>query len=71
MLDWLADHILNLLHYFPAVFTEPGSANFFLSRAMIGLLLVMLLICFLPLLPFRRIADGIRKILSRLHITKI
>ena len=70
MFDWLVDRFLSLLNYFPAVFTVPGSANFFLSRAMIGLMLVILLICILPFIPFRRITESIRKVLTRLRITR-
>ena len=53
MLGWLADGFSSLLQSVPALWTEEGSANFMLVRAMLGLLLIILIACLIAFQPFR------------------
>ena len=65
MLDWLIDGFFSLLKSIPAVFTEEGSANFMLVRAMLGLVLVIFFACLFTAAPIRSaIANGFRKLTS-------
>ncbi len=57
----LVDRFFAWLHAFPALFTEPGSPNFFLSRAMIGLVLAIAIVCLLAIIPYRRLINGVRR----------
>jgi nitrate reductase gamma subunit len=65
MFEAFTDRFFQWLHAVPAIFTEHGSPNFFLSRAMIGLILIVAIVCALALLPYRRMFDGTRRLLSR------
>jgi len=44
MLDWIADTLLKIVNYIPALFIAPDSANFMLIRAMFGLILIVLMV---------------------------
>jgi len=37
----------------PALFTEPGSTNFFMVRAMFGLIAIVLIVYLIAMRPFR------------------
>lgn len=67
MLDWLGDRFFSLIHAFPAVFTEPHSPNFFLTRAMIGLIVIALIAYLLVFRPYRPLLARIRQSLSHWH----
>lgn len=58
------DRFFEWLHAVPAVFTEPGSPNFFLSRAIIGLVLAIAIVCFLIALHYRRMFNTVRRLWS-------
>ncbi len=53
MQHWFSDTFFDLLHAFPAIFTAPNSPNFFLARAMIGLIAIALIACLLIFKPYR------------------
>jgi hypothetical protein len=44
MLDWIADTLLKIVNYAPALFVAQDSANFMLIRAMFGLILIVLVV---------------------------
>jgi hypothetical protein len=44
MLDWIADTLLKIVNYVPALFVAQDSANFMLIRAMFGLMLIVLIV---------------------------
>lgn len=44
MLDWIADTLLKIVNYVPALFVAHDSANFMLIRAMFGLILIVLIV---------------------------
>lgn len=67
MLDWFGDTFFSLMHAFPAVFTEPNSPNFFLVRAMIGLIAIALIAYLLVFRPYRLLFDRLRQSLSKWH----
>jgi hypothetical protein len=68
MLDWLIDQFFAFLKSFPALFTEEGSPNFLLARAMLGLILIVLLAYLITLPLFRSlVAEGIRKLKKLRH----
>ncbi|MGB8435070.1 MAG: hypothetical protein WCE38_12490 [Burkholderiales bacterium] len=53
MFDWIIDPFFALLKSIPALLTDEGSANFLLTRAMLGLLLVVLILYMIAMRPFR------------------
>jgi len=66
MLEWMIDGFFSMLKSVPAIWTEEGSANFMLVRAMLGLLLIILIACLLAFQPFRgTISSGFRKLTDR------
>jgi hypothetical protein len=54
MFDWIIDPFFTLLKSIPALLTDEGSANFMLTRVMLGLLVVVLLIYLIAMRPFRQ-----------------
>jgi hypothetical protein len=44
MLDWILDRLMAVLTYVPALIVAPGSPNFYLVRAMFGLILISFVI---------------------------
>jgi hypothetical protein len=68
MFDWLIDPIFAALKSIPALFTEEGSPNFLLVRAMLGLALLTLILYLIAMRPFRSaISQGLKK-LSKLIV---
>ena len=63
MFDWLIDPFFAMLKSIPALFTEEGSPNFLLVRAMLGLALLTLLLFMITMRPFRSaISQGLKKL---------
>jgi hypothetical protein len=63
MLDWMIDGFFAFLKSIPALWTEEGSANFMLVRAMLGLLLIVLIAYLIAMRPFRSaIASCMKKL---------
>ena len=63
MLEWMIDGFFSLLKSIPPLWTEAGSANFMLVRAMLGLLLIILIACLIAFQPFRgTISSGFKKL---------
>ena len=52
------------MHAIPAVFTEPGSPSFFLTRAMIGLIAIALIVYLLVFFRDQPIVSRIRQSLA-------
>ncbi len=65
MFDWIIDPFFALLKSIPALLTDEGSANFMLTRAILGLLLVVLLIYLIAMRPFRHF---IARCMKRMHL---
>jgi hypothetical protein len=53
MLEWMIDGFFSLLKSIPPLWTEEGSANFMLVRAMLGLLAIVLIAVLIAMRPFR------------------
>ena len=65
MLEWLIDGFFSLLKAIPPIWTEAGSANFMLVRAMLGLLAIVLIAYLIAMRPFRSaIANCMKKLTS-------
>jgi hypothetical protein len=60
----IIDRFFAWLHAVPAIFTEPGSPNFFLSRAIIGLVIAIAIFCLLAIIPYRRLFNSVRRLWS-------
>jgi TRAP-type C4-dicarboxylate transport system permease small subunit len=66
MLEWMIDGFFSLLKSFPALWTDEGSANFMLVRAMLGLLLIVLIAYLIAMRPFRSALANCMKKLTNL-----
>jgi hypothetical protein len=53
MLEWMIDGFFSVLKSIPPLWTEQGSPNFMLVRAMLGLLLIVLIACVVAMAPVR------------------
>ena len=45
MLDWIAEKLLSIVNFVPALFVAEDSLHFMIIRAMFTLLFIVLLIC--------------------------
>ena len=45
MLDWIAEGILTIVNFVPAMFVAEDSPSFMLIRAMFALILIALIVC--------------------------
>ncbi len=68
MLEWLIDGFFSLLKSIPPLWTEAGSANFMLVRAMLGLLLLVLIAYLIAMRPFRSAVASCMKKLGSLFV---
>ena len=55
MLDWIAEGILAIVTFVPALFVDRESPNFMLIRSMFGLLLIVLIVYLIAMRPLRSI----------------
>jgi hypothetical protein len=53
MLHEISETFMAILASVPAVFTDPGSLNFFMVRAMFGLIVIVLIVYLIAMRPFR------------------
>ena len=53
MPHWISETFFAILASVPAVFTEEGSPNFMLVRAMFGLIVIVLIVYVIAMRPFR------------------
>jgi membrane protein YqaA with SNARE-associated domain len=53
MLDWIAEKILAIVTFVPALFVPEGSPTFMAVRAMFGLILIVLVAYLIAMQPFR------------------
>jgi hypothetical protein len=53
VLHEISERFFAILASVPAVFTEPGSPNFMLVRAMFGLIVIALIVYLIAMRPFR------------------
>jgi hypothetical protein len=53
MLHQITEAFMAMLASVPALFTEPGSPNFFMVRAMFGLIAIVLIVYLIAMRPFR------------------
>jgi len=53
MISWLADWIIAVINYFPALLVTDDSPRFFIARAMLGLLLAVVLLFAIAMWPSR------------------
>jgi hypothetical protein len=53
MLDKIAEGFYAILSYVPALFVDPGSANFGLVRAMFGLIIIVIIVYLIAMRPMR------------------
>jgi hypothetical protein len=53
MLDWIAEKIMAIVTFIPALIVEQDSPNFMLVRAMFGLLLIVAIVYLLAMRPIR------------------
>ncbi|NWG22881.1 MAG: hypothetical protein HXY30_00440 [Pseudorhodoplanes sp.] len=65
MFERSVDFFFQMLDAVPAILTEPGSPNFHLARAMIGLIVIALIAYILAFLPYRRWGTWLRQLFSR------
>jgi hypothetical protein len=63
MLHQISEAFMAMLASVPALFTEPGSPNFFMVRAMFGLIVIVLIVYLIAMRPFRStIASCVHKV---------
>ena len=63
MLHRISEGFMAMLASVPAMFTEPGSPNFFMVRAMFGLIVIALIAYLIAMRPFRAaIASCVQKV---------
>ena len=55
MLDWIAEGVLAIIAFVPALFVAEDSPNFMLIRALFGLLLIPLIVFVIAIRPFRSV----------------
>ena len=65
MLDWIADPIMAIVTFIPALFVDRDSPNFMLIRSMFGLLLIVLIVYLLAMRPLRSIIANCRSKVSK------
>jgi hypothetical protein len=53
MLDWIAEKIMAIVTFIPALIVEQDSPNFMLVRAMFGPLLIVAIVYLLAMRPIR------------------
>lgn len=53
MFHQVTEAFMAILASVPALFTEPGSPNFFMVRAMFGLIVIVLIVYLIAMRPFR------------------
>jgi hypothetical protein len=62
MFHKISEAFMAILASVPALFTEPGSPNFMLVRAMFGLIVIVLIVYLIAMRPFRSaIASCVQK----------
>lgn len=61
MLHRISEWILDTLASVPALFTEQGSQNFMLVRAMFGLIFITLVVYLIAMRPFRSAISSIMR----------
>ena len=66
MLDWIAERIMEIVGYVPALFVPEGSPRFMLIRTMFGLLLIVLIVFVVAMRPFRSVIARYMKKASNL-----
>jgi hypothetical protein len=66
MLEWIIDGFFSLLKSIPPLWTEEGSANFMLVRAMLGLVAIVLIAVLIAMPPFRSAITSCMKKLGSL-----
>jgi hypothetical protein len=66
MLNWIAEKIIAIVTFIPALIVEQDSPNFMLIRAMFGLLLIVAIVYLLALRPIRSFMANSRNKASKL-----
>ncbi len=66
MLDWIAEKILAIVSFIPALFVDPNSPSFMLIRAVFGLLLLVVIIYLVVMRPLRSIITTYKSKSSKL-----
>jgi hypothetical protein len=64
MLHWIADKIMDIVTFVPAIFVDQQSPSFGLVRAMFGLLLITSIAYAIAMVPFRTIIRQLSRRIS-------
>jgi hypothetical protein len=65
MLNWIAEKIMAIVTFIPALIVEQDSPNFMLIRAMFGLLLIVAIVYLLAMRPIRSFMANYRNKASK------
>jgi hypothetical protein len=70
MLDWISEAIFAIVTSVPAVFVAEDSPTFTLVRGMFGLLLIVLVVYFIAMWPFRPFFERCMRMVLNLFARK-